>query len=300
MANDYYKKGEEEYAKQEKSANETAQKKKDEITAQVGEANALAERNTQEQIEDTTDEYLDIVRSAGIQKELDLRDIRETRANMGLSRSGLSATEQTAATLSAGNKVGNAQIARQTAIDTLNQSLIDYKNENAAWERQQHLAIDAAKDESLSKIRTDIFDAATTATSNDYQAGVKADAEKYSAYIKSQENNEKSRKDDLKTLKDSGSIDTSLFQYAYMNGLTGKQALKEAPYTYNIASDLTPLYTQIDGYVELWKKDAPEETKRNVAKSLIKKYQNSEISSTVLSHMLEYYGVDKKVLDDIE
>lgn len=88
-----------------------------------------AERDTNKQIDQTNADYLDIINTADIQKELDIRNIRETRANMGLSRSGISSTEQTAAILSAGNKTAAAQRQRQAAIDTLQQSLLDYKGD---------------------------------------------------------------------------------------------------------------------------------------------------------------------------
>lgn len=192
----------------------TDQKKKDEISKQGEEAIAEAEKNTTDQIEQTTDDYLDVMRSAGIQKELDLRDIRETRANMGLSRSGLSSTEQTAAILSAGNKVGAAQVARQKAIDTLNQSLLDYTNEINAGVRSKHLEIDTETETNAASLRTELEQKNAELLSEDHQAEVKAEADKYSSYITAQENEATNREAKLKDLYSNGYITPDIYAAA--------------------------------------------------------------------------------------
>lgn len=122
----------------------------DEQTALVNknadDAIARAERDTTTQIQDADRSYIEMINDADIQKELDIRDIRETRANMGISRSGLASTEVTAATLSAGNKTAAAQRQRQSAIDTLKQSLLDYKANTEAERNAQNLNIKQASD----------------------------------------------------------------------------------------------------------------------------------------------------------
>lgn len=112
---------------------------------------AKAEKDTEKAIGETTDDYLEILDSAAIQKELDLRDIRETRANMGLSRSGLSATEQTAAILSAGNKTAEAQRNRQKAIDSLNEGLAEHKREAESKRAADILKIEQQRDADILK-----------------------------------------------------------------------------------------------------------------------------------------------------
>lgn len=123
-----------------------ADKSIERVNTVTDESIAQAETDTAKAIDETTDDYVDILRSAGIQKELDLRDIRETRANMGLSRSGISATEQTAAILSAGNKTAEAQRNRQKAIDSLNDGLAKYKREAESNRDAEILEIEQQRD----------------------------------------------------------------------------------------------------------------------------------------------------------
>lgn len=111
---------------------------------------AKAERDYEASVQEADKAYIDMINSADIQRELDIRNIRETRANMGLSRSGLASTEVTAANLSAGNKTAAAQRQRQAAIDTLKQSLIDYKANAEADRAAKNLSIKQSAD-------TDIF-----------------------------------------------------------------------------------------------------------------------------------------------
>lgn len=111
---------------------------------------AKAERDYEASVQEADKAYIDMINSADIQRELDIRNIRETRANMGLSRSGLASTEVTAANLSAGNKTAAAQRQRQAAIDTLKQSLIDYKATTEAERAANNLSIKQSAD-------TDIF-----------------------------------------------------------------------------------------------------------------------------------------------
>lgn len=136
-----------------KKYTEQAKQQAEEQTALVdqnAQANiSKAERDTTARIEEADRAYIDMINQADIQKELDMRNIRETRANMGLSRSGLASTEMTAATLSAGNKTAAAQRQRQAAINTLRQSLLDYKNEVERESAAQKLSIKQTADSNI-------------------------------------------------------------------------------------------------------------------------------------------------------
>lgn len=150
MANKKYT----EIAEEKKKSNEDiVRQQADEQTALVNktadDAIARAERDTNAKVEEADRAYIDMINAADIQKELDIRDIRETRANMGLSRSGLASTETTAATLSAGNKTAAAQRQRQSAIDTLRQSLLDYKADTEAQRNAQNLQIKQTADSNI-------------------------------------------------------------------------------------------------------------------------------------------------------
>lgn len=197
-----------------KLMSEQAQQKIDQINSAYNTAISKAENDTADQIAGTEDDYLDIVRSAEIQKELDLRDIRETRANMGLARSGLSATEQTAAVLSAGNKTAEAQRQKQKAIDSLNKALLEYKT---ATESDRHADI--------LKVEQD-RDAAVLDNANQWDNWViennQADEE---ARIAAQKSAETQRRSDLDALKEAGTITPETYGYALVNGLSTNQAV---------------------------------------------------------------------------
>ena len=157
-------------SKQQNEVDELLKKKIEEVNKQQGERIAAAEQSVEEQKLQNDRDYVDLINAADLQKELDLRNIRETRANMGLARSGLSATEQTAAILSAGNKTSKAQLQRQAAIDALNKSLADYKIEAEDTRRSNILSLEeaAAKEKSdyAQKAYNDAYDAEQAAISD--------------------------------------------------------------------------------------------------------------------------------------
>ncbi len=176
----------------------------DRVNTLTDENIAQAEADTTKAIDKTTDDYVDILRSAGIQKELDLRDIQETRANMGLSRSGLSATEQTAAILSAGNKTAEAQRNRQKAIDSFNDGLEKYKREAESQRAADILKIEQQRD-------TDIFN-------ND---------QKWDNWAFEGKEAEKAANDtNLVTARTAGLIDDETLQLARDNGWSYEEAIK--------------------------------------------------------------------------
>lgn len=239
MTYDYKKDIDPTLAEMKKGYEEIGNKEKDSINQKKDKNIAYAEKETAEKIDETTDDYVDILRSAGIQKELDLRDIQETRANMGLSRSGLSATEQTAAILSAGNKTAAAQRNRQKAIDSLNQSLANYRIQQETEANDAILAIDKGIEENLAKARVDLTNKANELTSADIKAEIEAETKRQEsddkvtiAQIKASKNND----DDLYKLAEKGLIEDDTLKYAIGNGLTVKQAIEhedqELPTTY--------------------------------------------------------------------
>lgn len=207
---------------QTKKVNEDAQKAIDETNKQTDERIASAEASTQELLKQTDEDYIDAINAADLQKELDLRNIRETRANMGLSRSGLSSTEQTAAILSAGNKTAAAQRQRQAAIDTLKKSLADYKIQQEDSRRSGILSIEQSANDSIAKygqkVYADAYDAQVAETKELNDANEEA---------------EKNRLSLLKDMLDSNEIDRNLHLYAVQNKLSPQTAL-------NIAKDVEP------------------------------------------------------------
>lgn len=232
MTYDYEKAKEEALGKIKTGLNESGNKEKEEIDRQKDADIADAEKKTAEQIDETTDDYVDILRSAGIQKELDLRDIQETRANMGLSRSGLSATEQTAAILSAGNKTAEAQRNRQKAIDSLNQQLLDYTNKRNDEATNAKLAIDAGIAEKIAEAETSLTNETNKLISADIQAKIDAETKRQEsddkvtiAQIKASGDENKDREDSLYNANEKGWINDDTLEHAIINKLTLKEAL---------------------------------------------------------------------------
>ena len=174
MATNYYSQIESTLEKNKKTRTESGQKQKDELALQNEELLQSAQKTFDENVEKTNEDYEDIAKAAALQKELDLRDIREARANMGLSRSGLSSTEQTAAILSAGNKQAKALRQKQEAVDSLKKSLMDYKTELDTKLRQQYLAIDTDIENQTATERAELLKQANELTSKEYQEEMKA------------------------------------------------------------------------------------------------------------------------------
>ena len=89
----YMEDAEKAIAEEKKRQEELAEQKKAEQNKLSDEKITAAQESVALQKQQTNRDYIDVVRNAEIQREMDLRNIRETRANMGLSRSGLSSTE---------------------------------------------------------------------------------------------------------------------------------------------------------------------------------------------------------------
>ena len=229
MATNYYDAAKETAEAYRKQVEESKQESIDEVNTQSDERIAAAVKSTQQQKEQTDSDYIDIINDAAIQKELDLRDIRETRANMGLSRSGLSSTEQTAAILSAGNKTAEAQRQRQAAIDALKQSLEEYKIAVEDERRSNILSINQSAEENVSAYESELTQKAMDLTSKDTIAQIEAEESVKKAQIEAQQkataNAESTRTATLKTLLTASSIDSSTYVSALENGWTASYAL---------------------------------------------------------------------------
>lgn len=164
MASKYIKHAEEESKKYGATVDEQAQAAIDETTTQYDERIAAAEREARELEKQTTDDYISAINAIDLQKALDIKDIQETRANMGLSRSGVSATEQTAAVLAAGNRSNAANLQRQKAIDSLTKSLSDYKIQQGDQLRSDILSINESADKAKADYAANLYEKAYDAT----------------------------------------------------------------------------------------------------------------------------------------
>lgn len=159
------------YTEERKKQDET---KKAEVDTQIDQNIASAEANVAEQTEETKQDYFDILRSNEIQRELDKRQIAETMANLGLSKSGLNATQQTAVQLSAGNKNFAAVQQRQKAVDALEKSLKEYIMEAENTRSESYNSIDEATQEAISTRKAELLKSANEAYAEEYKADQEA------------------------------------------------------------------------------------------------------------------------------
>lgn len=203
--------------------------KKDELDQQIDQNIQSAEQTVSAGIADADARYRGVVDSAAVQRELDRRQIRETMANMGLSRSGLNATQQTAVQLSAGNKQAAAAVQRQAAVDSLKQSLAEYKmaSEDARRQGKMELdesaqkeiaAFDASVDKGVSEAESTEYKAQEEAKAKKYEADVKAEAEALKLISKNQENAVKQNRSLLDKLYDNGELSVDDYTVAWENG----------------------------------------------------------------------------------
>ena len=193
MAN-YYTEAEKAVEKKKKELEAIAEIEKEEANLLHDEAIQNAQQSTALGIKKEEDAYRDIVDTAAIQKELDKRRIAETMENMGLSRSGLNATQQTAIELSVGNRISKAQLQKQNAIDTLNRELAAYKVQQEDSRRAAINSIDRGVAEAVADTRDELTKEAMNLEQKDVKAA-------YDYNIKLAEAAEKKAEEDLKTAR---------------------------------------------------------------------------------------------------
>lgn len=208
MATDYYAEGKKYVDDYSVKKTEEGEKKKQEVNTQLDQQIAKAESDVALQTKELERDYQDIVDTNAIQKELDRRQIAETMANLGLSRSGLNETQQTAVELSAGNKNAAAMQKRQEAVDSLKRSLAEYKMETENTRRNSINEIDADVQSAIADYASGIYETATNATSADYQADRKAETDQLKLSLEATKINTENSKDSEKKYSNKG------YQYA--------------------------------------------------------------------------------------
>ncbi len=177
MATDYFSKAEQLNSEYEKKQKELGEAKKTEVNTKLDQQVEQAERDAALQIGELDRSYRDVVDTNAVQKELDKRRIQETLTNLGLSRSGASMTQQTAVELSAGNRNAAASLQRQSAVDSLKQSLAEYKRDVENTRRESINEIDEAVQSNVASYSAGTLSDAMTATNKDYEAKLAYDKE---------------------------------------------------------------------------------------------------------------------------
>ena len=224
MATNYYTEADKYIKKYEEEQTALGEKKKEDVNVQLDQQIEKAESDVQLQKGDLQRDYEDIVDAAAIQKELDRRQIAETMANLGLTRSGLNAGQQTAVELSAGNKVAVAQQQRQEAVDSLTRSLAEYKMEIENTRRESINSIDEGVQSSVSQYSADLYKDAADATSADYQAGLEHTEKMAELELKQAEQNSKDASSFLNKSYRLASVEESEGTFEFYDPITGKIA----------------------------------------------------------------------------
>lgn len=213
MATNYYTEADKLIKKQEEEQVALGEKKKEEVNTQLDQQIAKAESDVQLKKGDLQRDYEDIVDATAIQKELDRRQIAETMANLGLTRSGLNASQQMAVELSAGNKTAAAQRQRQAAVDSLTRSLAEYKMEVENTRRESMNSIDEGVQSSIAQYRADRYKEATDATSADHKATLDYNYKMTELGMKQAENEAKEGERLINKAFRLNSWDNNIFEY---------------------------------------------------------------------------------------
>ncbi len=213
--NDWLKKNKKNIEKDVKSSNKLYKKQSDSVKDIYG-----------GQITDTKNAYEGQYRENAIQKIINERKVSESMANMGITDSGLSRTQQTAVQLSYGNNKGEIDRARQSSVDALAREM----NSQLSTIEQNRLA---AEQTIRDKYRASAESAATASYNADVQAAAQvATARAKAAATQAQQQ----QKDDRKISYLSGKDGKILIKYDYNgmledNGVTVKYD-KENKVTY--------------------------------------------------------------------
>lgn len=231
----YSERGEKLKKENKAAVEEQTAAKKDELDIQVDQQIQSAEQKAAAGIADADARYRDVVDTAAVQRELDRRQIQETMANMGLGRSGLNATQQTAVQLSAGNKMAAASLQRQAAVDSLKKSLAEYKMASEDARRQGKMELDESAQKEIAAFDASVDKGVSEAESTEYKAKQEADAKKHEAdteaatalakmQIESVQNQqEEAVERNLKLLDkmyEEGQLSTDMYMLAVENGWT--------------------------------------------------------------------------------
>ena len=331
MASKHIKHAEEEIKKYGATVDEQAQAKIDETTTQYDERIAAAEREARELEKKTTDDYISAINAIDLQKALDIKDIQETRANMGLSRSGVSATEQTAAVLAAGNRSNAANLQRQKAIDSLTKSLSDYKIQQGDQLRSDILSINESANKAKADYAANLYEKAYDAEATEVETQRKADeaalkerrdsldsAFKYLSddekrqylplYMQaidgglngtqflslvSSEGARLKNESELKTLLDEKKITPQEYESGVKNGLSANQVLEAKTKAEEQQNKIVDAQPFIDILTEETKGQQSLVAKSNQQDSLIDKVVNDEIPVDAVLTICEQLGLNE-------
>ena len=212
----------------------TAEQDIAEVNTQIDDQIAKAESDVAQKKVQLGEDYRTVLDTVAVQREIDKKQIAETMANMGLSRSGLSATQQTAVQLSSGNKVAAADRQRQAAVDSLVASLAEYKRESENTRRTSQNSIIASAKSDIADYSQKVYAAADEAEAAEYAAEqerlaseYKAEQERITAVAKAQADATKDNNATLLQLYKDGVISPETYVEASEKGYTPSQALEQ-------------------------------------------------------------------------
>lgn len=173
--------------------------------SQLGDINKVSIANQQKAAEEailqTQQDYKDIYDANAVQEQITLRQIEESMANLGLSDSGLSRSQITAAILSKNNANAKYRRQEQAAINSIRQQLSDYK-----------MKLEQGQAQTGAELSRNTADAIAQARQDEYAAG-----QKY------QQDIAKAQNDATKAQEDRW-YDLYLRHYDVENGVDSKQA----------------------------------------------------------------------------
>ena len=272
--------------------------KKEELDLQIDQQLQNAEKTAASAIDAVDTNYRSVVDSAAVQRELDRRQIRETMANMGLSRSGLNATQQTAVQLSAGNKQAAAAVQRQAAVDSLKQSLAEYRMKSETDRRVGKQEIEETAQKGIAEYDAEVDKWVSEAESTEYKAQQEATAKKYEADTEAttalakmqiesaQKQQEAVTERNLKLIDgmhEEGTIDDNLYLLAAGEGWTATEVK-----TVNERSGVIKKADNSEGSAY---------TKDDAAAEILTYYLNGRIGESAVDYMCSLAGITQEEFD---
>ena len=157
-----------------KATKADAEKQKAALTEKYNLQEQIVNDQFNDQAASLDEEYEQLQRNNEIQRHINERQIRENMANMGLEKSGLNLTQQTALQLSSANNSANISKQKQKAVESLALAI----RQQISTIKQNRISSEAAIDESYSNAATNWANNAIEHASNAKSTEVSQTSEK--------------------------------------------------------------------------------------------------------------------------
>lgn len=159
----------------QKQRNDAANSYISQYNDSIDTAEKPTEDNLRHQIGDVPGQFRDQFDANAVQKLIGQRQVEESMANMGLSRSGLDTAAQTGLAARQNTADAATRLKQQAAIDALNQALLEAQAKAAAQKQSQAASVlNQVAVDNMNNYRT-LYQNALNNASSQYQTDVQSD-----------------------------------------------------------------------------------------------------------------------------